>query len=128
MSRKNPQYCELTAQYWGWKNLQADYVGLCHYRRLFYFGDQTFKLDLRNQIVGEVMTPYTLQKYGLNDEAAMRRIIEEADVIVGNDENVAVLATPYGPQPTAMRHWTAHNRALIITDHLNEKPSIRKEK
>ena len=71
-------------------------------------GDQTFKLDLRNQIVGEVMTPYTLQKYGLNDEAAMRRIIEEADVIVGNDENVAVLATPYGPQPTAMCHWTAH--------------------
>lgn len=128
ISRKNPQYCELTAQYWGWKNLQADYVGLCHYRRLFYFGDQTFKLDLRNQIVGEVMTPYTLQKYGLNDEAAMRRIIEDADVIVGNDENVAVLATPYGPQPTAMRHWAAHNRALIMTDHLNEMLSILKEK
>ena len=36
ISEKNPRYCELSAIYWGWKNIKdVEYLGLAHYRRYF---------------------------------------------------------------------------------------------
>ncbi len=33
ISERNNRYSELSALYWAWKNLPAQYLGLCHYRR-----------------------------------------------------------------------------------------------
>ena len=51
ISKKNPNYCELTCLYWAWKNLDADALGLCHYRR--YFAGRLFGNKWRRILTGE---------------------------------------------------------------------------
>ena len=51
ISKKNPNYCELTCLYWAWKNLDADALGLCHYRR--YFAGRRFGSKWERILTGE---------------------------------------------------------------------------
>ncbi len=39
ISSQNPIFAEMTAHYWVWKNSDADYKGLFHYRRFLNFKD-----------------------------------------------------------------------------------------
>ena len=50
ISIKNPYFCELTGLYWAWKNLNAKYIGLAHYRRHFA-SKKINKKDLFNSVL-----------------------------------------------------------------------------
>jgi len=47
ISAKNPYFCELTGLYWAWKNMNCEYIGLCHYRR--YFGRDLHTDDIEKK-------------------------------------------------------------------------------
>ena len=62
ISLKNPFFCELTGVYWAWKNLDADYIGLVHYRRYLTVAkqipkteDEKFKKVLNKEDVNKLL-------------------------------------------------------------------------
>lgn len=70
ISSRNPNYCELTALYWAWKNLDADFLGLVHYRRHF-----TVK-GARGDLFDRIITG-----------SQLRDILKDTDVIVPTPRN-----------------------------------------
>lgn len=97
ISQKNKSYCELTAQYWAWKNLDADYYGFFHYRRYMSFG-KVYPLKNGQKNVRR-WTPYVEQESLLDDlspyrldEASMREVIEANDVVTVLSEHMDVTA------------------------------------
>ena len=81
ISGKNPSYCELTTQYWAWKNTSYDYYGFCHYRRYFSFNDK----ELEESPWGTVEYPYmntrAVQELQ-TDEAAIRNKVTQYDFLI----------------------------------------------
>lgn len=81
ISEKNSSYCELTAQYWAWKQIQADYFGFFHYRRYLYPDIST-------------KTPYRIEKapsLQLLDKLGFQRFsdyIQQYDLITPIGENM----------------------------------------
>lgn len=93
ISANNPDYCELTAQYWAWKNADCDYYGFFHYRRFMAF-DKVWNAasDLAG---GKAPKPYIeldntwddLSQYKL-DSASMREVMHRFDIITVLREHI----------------------------------------
>ena len=82
ISEKNKSYCELTGQYWAWKNEQADYYGFYHYRRYF-----SFVSEKHPYMIYDYPDAATLKHMGYEPEA-MEQFIMQYDIIAPQAENM----------------------------------------
>ncbi|MDR0411421.1 MAG: DUF4422 domain-containing protein [Treponema sp.] len=86
ISERNKRYCELTAQYWAYKNdTDADYYGLWHYRRYFAFSERAE--EQCGVISCENLNAAVLKKYGA-DERCIAEYCENYDLILPEQREV----------------------------------------
>lgn len=80
ISEKNESYCELTAQYWVWQNINLDYYGFMHNRRYFSFGEK-LDTDIYGNIHFNHIDSEALGKLGYYDSNRIRKMVEDNDII-----------------------------------------------
>ena len=81
ISAKRLSFCELTTQFWAYKNVEADYYGFCHYRRYFSFAKERFPTDRWKSVIDSFIDEKALLKYGINDES-IAEAVEGFDIIL----------------------------------------------
>lgn len=81
ISELNKMYCELTTQYWAWKNVDAEYYGFCHYRRFFDFNEaERHEENGWGEIIDDYIGDASQKRYALDDQS-IRAAVEGFDVI-----------------------------------------------
>lgn len=101
ISGLNRSLCEVTGQYWAWKNYEAlgnpDYIGFMQYRRQFIFTPEKIKdLDKHKHDIGYPSirffnpTPDLLNNLGLTDNV-IRKYMTHYDIILPKISNLGLI-------------------------------------
>lgn len=81
ISQKNKRYCELTGQYFAWKNIESEYYGFFHYRRYLSFADKKFFRMPFVDVKCKQLDEKAIKKFEWTDER-LEELVSQYDVIV----------------------------------------------
>lgn len=123
ISEKNKYYCELSTQYWAWKNVDAEYYGFCHYRRYMTLSGKDYsgygESTRRGQINAEILSPRTASMFGLDNPDEMEKYVKDYDIILPLEQDLSKLQTCQGIKKDVYGHFAGHDRMFMHAPDLD---------
>ncbi|MEE1030453.1 MAG: DUF4422 domain-containing protein, partial [Alphaproteobacteria bacterium] len=113
ISNKNPNFCELTAQYWAWKNLPKSikYVGFMHYRRHLNFTNTKFPINMWGLNERKELDSDYIKYFGLNTEN-VKKVVSKYDIVTVEKWDVTNAGTKNNYD-----HYASSDPKLHIKDY-----------
>lgn len=107
----NPHFCELTAQYWAWKNLRdVEHIGFCHYRRYLYLNPKVPKS--LTVVFDHPQGTVELMSGPLAHQQALR-LLRHADVIAPFPSYMADTVAQHYRNHHDAHHWNVFVEVLF---------------
>lgn len=118
ISEKRNNFCEFTVLYWAWKNIKADYYGLCHYRRYLSFADRTYPGDGLGQGLLDSMAPQILSDCALTDKDYISKTICQYDLLVSKEYRMKNVV-PNSTCKNIREQWENYFSSYLKSEHFD---------
>lgn len=128
ISDKHDYINEFTVQYWAWKNYDADYYGLCHYRRYLSFADHEFPTkQFQGFIEEQKITWQAANKYRLDSPYKICSEVRKYDAVYCEPFAVENAPTRGSKYKNYQASLVLHRRTLITEEHIDLLKTIIRE-
>lgn len=121
ISDRNARYCEMTVQYWAWKNEEADYYGFCHYRRYFNLSGNQYKENGWGEVIADYIDDDAIRKFGLTNEK-LAEALQDCDVLCSPRNDVSAFPSPLS---SIREHW--HKAEHLLDEDLEILEEVVRE-
>ena len=127
ISKLRMSFCEFTVQYWAWKNVDADYYGLCHYRRYLSFSDKHYNNTAFNMVRELRLTAHEKKKYHLDDTQRINNVVQKYDMIIPVVAKASEMSYNRAEVKTLREMWESYNGVYFEQGIIDNMFSLIKE-